>query len=982
MTPKRPEPDSERDPVEALAAEFLEKQRKGESPSISDYASRYPELAVDIQDLFPAIAAMEQAKERWVETSGGRAASGPVELERLGDYRIVREIGRGGMGIVYEAEQESLGRHVAIKVLPGQSLLEEKHLKRFRREAQVAASLHHTNIVPVFGVGEQDGLHYYVMQYIRGLGLEQIIARLAESGTTDQRSAPTEPAAPVSGDSSATILVNGTPRGGRDRSLRASQVEASRTAPSHWHYAARISLQVARALQYAHAQGVLHRDIKPANLLVDADDIVWITDFGLAKGLRSEEVTQTGDITGSLPYMAPERFKGEADARTDLYALGVTLYELLTSRRPYVASDPTAMLARIGEGSPTPPGRINSQVPQDLETIALKAMAAEPERRYQSAAALADDLQRFLDDRPIQARRVTSAERLWRWCRRNPAVASLAGATLLLVLVTAVVSTAAYVRTRNALAGEALARGKAEENAKRAAEAIEGIFDRFSPRQTAAETPTAALSKEAATLLKDLLSFYDEFVRQTVGEAQYREKIAEAKRRVGDIRQRLGQYDQAERAYRGAIGLYQEMGQALPEGVGIRLEVVRMQNEIGRLFRARRQYGEARQTHLSSLVMLGEILAEIPDSTPARYEFARTHYFLGKGIPPDPRTRDFGAHGGPFPHQHPLHQGPPARGRPPLPGGDGPRPPHAGPSPREPGGPPPVGGPQPPPVTDDSASADANADGMEHLGEEIAVPVSLNHLREAVTVLLSLNQQDSQVPGYRYLLALCYRELFSLFTSRDQARADDALLKATRLMEELAGDFPEVPDFQYDLIETYTALDTRGGYLRNEPLTVTEKRLRGALDISVRLVEAHPNVPQYLESQAQLRRKLGMALQGLGQSLEAEQSFRGAVAVQESLVRQVPDAPYHRIWLGDLRNKLAGTLLRRPFLSQETRPLLEKTIAELNALLEAKPQMQFIHGLLAESYAHLAKTMRWSRQPGLAADADQKAREHRERSQR
>jgi len=275
------------------------------------------------------------------------------------------------------------------------------------------------------------------------------------------------------------------------------------------------------------------------------------------------------------------------------------------------------------------------------------------------------------------------------------------------------------------------------------------------------------------------------------------------------------------------------------------------------------------------------------------------------------------------------------------------------------------GGPQPPGVTD-VAPPDGHGDEEQHL-------------RDAVTVLLSLNQQDSQVPDYRYLLARCYRELFSLFTSRDQARADDALEKATLLMEDLAREFPEVPDFQYDLIETYTALDTRGAYLRNERLPVTEKRLRKALGISVKLVEEHPNVPQYLESLAQLRRKLGMVLQGLGRWLEAEQSFRAAAEIQESLIRRVPDAPHHKLWLGDIRNKLAASLLRRPFLAPETRPLLEKTIGELSALLEEEPEMQFIHGLLAQSYTHLARTMRWSQRADLASDADQKAREHRER---
>ena len=171
---------TERDPLEMLAAEYMERLRQGQSPSIADYAARHPELAEEIRDLFPTITFAERLKARQAQSSGGRATFGPDRLERLGDFRLIREIGCGGMGVVFEAEQESLGRRVAVKVLPRQVLLDEKHLKRFEREARIAANLHHTNIVEVFGVGEQDGFHYYVMQYIHGVGLDAVIPLLAK----------------------------------------------------------------------------------------------------------------------------------------------------------------------------------------------------------------------------------------------------------------------------------------------------------------------------------------------------------------------------------------------------------------------------------------------------------------------------------------------------------------------------------------------------------------------------------------------------------------------------------------------------------------------------------------------------------------------------------------------------------------------------------------------------------------------------------
>ena len=166
------------DVLDELAEEFLARQRRGESPSIEQYAADHPEIAEEIRELFPAMAAMEQLKARSERTSGGSASLGPVKIERLGDFRIIREIGRGGMGVVFEAEQQSLGRRVALKVLPRQALLERRHLARFKREARLASRLHHTNIVQVYGVGEQDGFHYYVMQYVQGTGLDKVVARL------------------------------------------------------------------------------------------------------------------------------------------------------------------------------------------------------------------------------------------------------------------------------------------------------------------------------------------------------------------------------------------------------------------------------------------------------------------------------------------------------------------------------------------------------------------------------------------------------------------------------------------------------------------------------------------------------------------------------------------------------------------------------------------------------------------------------------
>jgi len=320
------------------------------------------------------------------------------------------------MGVVYEAEQVSLGRRVALKVIPRHRAGDQKALERFRREARAAARLHHTNIVPVFETGQDGDVVYYAMQFIDGQGLDTIIEQAAE--VRQREKSPAGVVAPF---------------------------ESSTSRLTYFRGVALIGHQAAAGLAFAHARGVLHRDIKPSNLLLDTAGVVWITDFGLAKS-KDESLTRIGDILGTIRYMAPERFRGEGDARADLYALGLTLYELLTLRPAFGSFDCPTLMELIKEVDPIRPRAIDGQVPRDLETVVLKAIDKDPNRRYPSAEALAEDLRRFLDDAPICARRTSAPERFWRSCRRNPVVAGLVGTTTALLMVLAIGSTVAAIR--------------------------------------------------------------------------------------------------------------------------------------------------------------------------------------------------------------------------------------------------------------------------------------------------------------------------------------------------------------------------------------------------------------------------------------------------------------------------------------------------------------------------------------------------------
>jgi serine/threonine protein kinase/WD40 repeat protein len=500
-----------RGPVELLADEFLARCKRGEKPTIKEYCDRHPDLADEIRDVFEALLMVEDLKPRPDDTADSSAASVQVEgkrLEQVGDYRILCEIGRGGMGVVYEAEQQALGRRVALKVLPTTSAGDSSAQVRFQREAKAAARMHHTNIVPVFDVG-QDGEHlYYAMQLIHGQSLDLVIEDLkrlrAQSKSTPARGA-------AAGDRSiAASLVQG--RFEQEKLLPAdspgekkegeqtgayegtapspavlpgqselSTVESNRLA--YYRSVAQIGLQTASALSYAHSRGIIHRDIKPGNLILDTTGNVWVTDFGLAK-TGDGGMTQTGDILGTVRYMSPERFRGQCDVRADVYALGMTLYELLTLKAAYASGDRLKLIELIRQTEAASPRSIDGRIPRDLETIVMKAIDKDPKRRYQSADEMAEDLQRFVNDEPIKARRMGTVERLGRWCRRNPGIAVLGGAlTAMLVLVTVASLLAAghfnrlRLKEAQAAQNERDARAAEAEQKQRAEEALQDAID-------------------------------------------------------------------------------------------------------------------------------------------------------------------------------------------------------------------------------------------------------------------------------------------------------------------------------------------------------------------------------------------------------------------------------------------------------------------------------------------------------------------------
>ena len=788
--------------LETLAAQFIELHRDGQRPAIEEYAIQHPKLADEIRELFPTMIALEKLKEKkQLATPPSRLPSG---IKQLGDFRIIGEIGRGGMGIVYEAEQLSLGRRVAVKVLPQQSLLRPKQLERFQREAMLAARLHHTNIVPVFGVGHDDGYHYIVMQFIDGVGLDEIIyqlscwsvdknggddfafelgenrtSQISESARSllagdfqnrprkqlaaerspktrdnaaetvalidpDTRESSTEHAqaseAPSEATSPATVRNETRANASSDKADVGSAPESSdsaatrrikdRLGPAYWRSVARLGQQAASAIAYAHSQETMHRDLKPGNLLLDATGHLWVADFGLAKAVEQQQgISRTGDVVGTLAYMAPEQLSGKPEARSDIYSLGLTLYEMLTLQPAYDGRDGySQMIRKVSEGKLASPRKLNPEAPNELETIVLKAIAREPNARYATAQDLADDLNRFLDDRPILATRASLTEHAWRWSRRNPLAAGLVGLVASLMFALAGVLAFAYASTNSALQEQIAEKQKTESTLEISLIVLDQIYERIAPDRVSANdwsvadddgkaleiAATPSMSPVTEAILEDLIAAYEEFAKIDTDNRVLKIKAAKAQRRSGEIQFRLGKYEQARSTLHRAIEQYEALASDSDEEESYVVNIARIRNTLGEVL-WRQQDPRGRDEYDAALKLLSAAEKPTADTDPelkspdARLELARTLYYVGRrrehptGIRPPSRH---GA-GGRRPNDGPPEwMGPGGR--------RGPFPPGQGNSPfRGPGRPGPQSAPPPNPNPPNDEPPPGPAIGME-----------------------------------------------------------------------------------------------------------------------------------------------------------------------------------------------------------------------------------------------------------------------------
>ena len=579
--------------VDVLASDFIASYRNGDRPTVEEYANRHPELSDSIRRMFPLVASIERIKlNEQVETSGGATLAGR-EVSQLGDYRIIREIGRGGMGIVFEAHQESLDRHVAIKILPKQSLLDDEALKRFRREATTAAAMHHTNIVPIYGMGESDGSHYLVMQLVDGKSLDSAITADTETSCND---------------------------------------------------VARIGEQVADAISYAHASGVIHRDIKPANILIEADGTAQVTDFGLAKNVNND-ITNTRTVSGSLRYMAPERFSGVSNKAGDIYGIGITLYELLAGRPAFEATDAEHLISSITDARLKPIHAVRPDVPTDLSTIVGKAMHVDPSQRYQSAAELRDDLQRFLANEPIKARRTSLWGRFVRWVRRNPKLATAVGTSAFALVAATIVSTIAFLVTSEANQRSIDALQSSEQTVDLALQSLNGVVDVVTQTPTSAYLPLregfedddllpnvgVEPSPTSARILERLQPIYERLSQQSPTRSDIILQSVDSSIQLARIQHSLGRISDSMETLKSSIALLNERGQpaSIPTD-DLQLRIARLNNELGTLYATDFNRTESMRCFEAAVAAA----SQLDDSNTAGLtELARAHLNLGSRPP-------------------------------------------------------------------------------------------------------------------------------------------------------------------------------------------------------------------------------------------------------------------------------------------------------------------------------------------------------------
>jgi len=827
-----------------------------ESVGTTDQEDELPPPPLETKSAMEMGEGQAGAARTIVSARGHFAGAAP----RIAGYEILGELGRGGMGVVYHARQESLGREVALKIILAGSHAGWSERSRFRVEAETAARLKHPNIVTIYEVGEQDGRPYLALEFVEGGSL-------------------------------------------------AEQLAVSPLAPAK---AAALAETLARAMEHVHQHGIVHRDLKPANVLLAAGGVPKITDFGLAKWLDVPSGhSHSGAILGTPSYMAPEQARGEsklAGPATDIYALGAILYEMVTGRPPFHAATPQETVQQMLTEEPVPPSRLQPLVLRDLETICLKCLQKEPARRYASGGALADDLRRFLAREPILARRTPSWERVGKWTRRRPAVAMLIGVCVAAAVAFLAIVLAYNTRLRRERAiadaqknAAKLAQQRAEDNFRMAIDAVDRFYTKISEEQLLNVPRMAPLREQ---LLQSAVEFYERFVRergqdpttrvdlgrayqalsqftrksrsktdaiQLLGQAiaiqeeldrahpddpVFRSDLAVSRTNLGGLYGETGQMDRSAEQFRNVLPLWEDLVRRYPSNGAYREHLGHAWYSLGMACSYVGRHDEAKRAHARSRTVLEELVRDEPKVAGHRSELAMTIHAQGElAVGAGALAEAAAAFREAIVLREVLARENPDRLA----------------------------------FRSDLADSHRTLAVVARMNGELDRAEASN--KDALAIYQNLAIEHPDISAYQIALARSYHELGIIYYTarKDRIRSEESLRKAVETLEAVTRDHPEVPDYQSDLVRAY--LDLGEIYFETSQQAQAEASYSKGSKILERLVGAHPDVIGYQADLGLAYALQGQALARSGKPRDVFDRYGKAIdALEAALGRQAANA--------------------------------------------------------------------------------------------
>jgi serine/threonine protein kinase/tetratricopeptide (TPR) repeat protein len=782
----------------------------------------------------------------------------------VGDYRLLREIGRGGMGVVYEAEQMSLRRRVALKVLPFAAGHDPKQIGRFKNEAQAAAQVQHPNIVPVFAIGEDNGVHYYAMQLIAGQSLANMIEELrpialrSPSGTT----APNNTLTLCSGEVATRPCIESGPI-----ALSGDATMSAADTGDHIRAVARLGRDAAEALHAAHEYGIVHRDVKPSNLLVDDHGKLWITDFGLARCREDVGLTQTGAILGTVRYMSPEQTTGrnaQIDHHTDVYSLGVTLYELATLHHPADGIGDAQLFLQRDWASCKPVRHWNRHIPRDFQTIVMKAIAESPQERYATARELAEDLDRFLKGEPIQACPLSLVARAGKWAKRHRG-------TVLAGVVVLIVAFAGLVANMFLLAGEKAETERALAVAQQDLRLSQSVLDRFAMRLDDQLVAIPGAEGVRHQLLEDSLDLYADLAERHSSDPALYADLAAAYGKIGSLAERMGNKEDALQKHMRARDIWQQHAAQDPSRTEYVRNLAQCDNNIGLLLASLGRPGEARQSLEKAERTYDRLLAADPDADDLAAETATTYSNLGLVLGQTGATDD-AAHKyrAAISIQERLAKTSP----------------------------------------DNEAVLRSLAASYNNLAEASGGDEAAKTYQNALAIQRRLVANHPINRIYQGDLARTYNNLGFLLSRRnDWNQAELCYTDAIRIQEHLVATSPLAASYRRDLAISYNNL----GMVLSKQLRFVDAgaAFQKALGLQQFLAKAQPDDGQTLSNLGGVYNNLGMLYDRQGQHAEAEREYRRAIRDQQQALDIAPASESIRGLLGKHYVNLARNLCKQ-----------------------------------------------------------------------